>query len=98
MTCFNSLNYFDEKHPIKTLNCHIRRKNHKNKTTYEWSWNIFAASFSFGVLTSLIFAIYFLILSFTSTNSSSKHSGVILNNFYNLPLNGRQQGEYTPNT
>ena len=31
-----------------------RRKNEENKTTYEWTWNIFIARFSFGVLASLI--------------------------------------------
>ena len=40
--------------------------------------NIFAANFSFGVLASHIFVIYFVILSFTSSNSLSKYSGVII--------------------
>ena len=56
-----------------------RRKIEENKTTNESTWNIFVARFSFGVLASLIFVIYFVISSFTSTNNLLKHSGVILN-------------------
>ena len=56
-----------------------RRKIEENKTTNESTWNIFVARFSFGVLASLIFVIYFVISSFTKTNNLSKHSGVILN-------------------
>ena len=67
----------DSKHPIKLLNCHIKRKNY-NKTTNEWTWNIFAVRFNFSKLASLVFVIYFVISSFASTNNSSKHSGVIL--------------------
>ena len=56
-----------------------RRKIEENKTTNESTWNIFVARFSFGVLASLIFVIYFVISSFTKTNNLSKHSWVILN-------------------
>ena len=56
-----------------------RRKIEENKTTNKSIWNIFEARFSFGVLASLIFIIYFAISSFTKTNNLSKHSGVILN-------------------
>ena len=55
-----------------------RRKIEENKTTNESTWNIFVARFSFGVLASLIFVIYFVISSFTKTNNLLKHSGVIL--------------------
>ena len=55
-----------------------RRKNEENKTTNESTWNIFVARFSFSVLSSLIFVIYFVISLFTSTNDSSKHAGVTL--------------------
>ena len=44
-----------------------RRKNEENKATNESTWNIFVARFSFGVLASLIFIIYFVIWSFTIT-------------------------------
>ena len=68
---------------MKNIKCYFkspqRRKNEENKTTNESTWNIFVARFSFGVLTSLIFAIYFVILSFTRTNNSLKHSGITLN-------------------
>ena len=58
------------------------------------------ARFSFGVIASLLFAIYFELWSFTSTNNSSKHSVVVLKKCYALAplLNGIQKGEYTPNT
>ena len=56
-----------------------RRKNEENKTTNESTWNIFVATFSFGVLASLIFVIYFVISPFTSTNNSWKNPRVILN-------------------
>ena len=56
-----------------------RRKHEENKTTNESTWNIFVARFSFGVLASLIFVIYFVTLLFASTHNSSKHSGVFLN-------------------
>ena len=57
------------------------------------------ARFSFGVLASLIFVIYFIISSFTSTNNSLRYSRFILN-FYTLPspLNKTQKEEYTRNT
>ena len=55
-----------------------RRKNEENRTTNESAWNIFVARFSFDVLASLIFVIYFTISLFTSTNNSLKHSGIIL--------------------
>ena len=42
-----------------------RRKIEENKTTNESTWNIFVARFSFGVLASLIFVIYFAKLLFT---------------------------------
>ena len=54
------------------------RKFEKN-TTNESTWNIFVARFSFGVLASLIFIIYFVISLFTKINNLSKHLGVILN-------------------
>ena len=38
-----------------------RRKDEEKKTTNESTWNIFVARFSFGVLSSLIFVIYFVI-------------------------------------
>ena len=62
-------------------------------------WNISVGRFSFGVLASLIFVVYFVIFLFTSTNNSMKHSGVI-SEFYTLSpiLNGIQQVEYTVNT
>ena len=47
---------------------------------------VFAASFCFGALASLIFVVYFVILFFTSTNNSSKNSAVILKTFYTLPF------------
>ena len=43
-----------------------------------WPWNIFAVSFSFGVLAYRIVVIYFVTSSFTSTNNSLKNSGIIL--------------------
>ena len=54
-----------------------RRRFEENTTTYESSWNIFVARFSFGALASLIFVIYFVISLFTKTNNLSKHSGAI---------------------
>ena len=56
-----------------------RRKNEENETTNESTQKIFVGRFSFGVLASVIFVIYFVISSFTSTSNLSKHSGVILN-------------------
>ena len=50
----------------------------KMRTTNESTRNIFVARFSFGVLASLIFVIYFPKLTFTSTTNSLKHSWVIL--------------------
>ena len=41
----------------------------KIKTTYESARNIFVAKFRFGVLASLIFVLYFVITSFTSTDN-----------------------------
>ena len=55
-----------------------RRKIEENKTTNESTLNIFIARFSFGVLASLVFIIYFVIL-LTKANNLRKHSGVILN-------------------
>ena len=74
-----------------------RRKNEEKTTNYS-TWNIFVAKFSFGALGSLIFVIYFVISSFTSTKTSSKHSGDILNLIISPLLNGIQRGKYTPNT
>ena len=56
-----------------------RRKNEENETTNESTQNIFVGRFSFGVLASVIYVIYFVISSFTSISNLSKHSGVILN-------------------
>ena len=56
-----------------------QRKKIQENTTKKSTWNIFVARFSFGVLASLIFIIYFVISSFTKTNNLSKHSWVILN-------------------
>ena len=64
---------------IKSIFKSPQRRKNENKTTNESTWNIFVARFSFGVLASLIFIIFFVILSFTKTNNLSKHSGVILN-------------------
>ena len=76
-----------------------RRKIEENKTTNESTWNIFVARFSFGVLSSHIFVIYFVISLFTKSNNLSKHSGVILNFIlFLLLLNRIQKGEHTPNT
>ena len=44
-----------------------RRRIDENKTTKESTSNIFVARFSFDVLVSLIFIIYFVISSFTKT-------------------------------
>ena len=44
-----------------------RRRIEENKTTNESTSNIFVARFSFDVLVSLIFIIYFVISSFTKT-------------------------------
>ena len=76
-----------------------RRKIEENKTTNESTWNIFVARFSFGVLASHIFVIYFVISLFTKSNNLSKHSGVTLNFIlFLLLLNRIQKGEHTPNT
>ena len=56
-----------------------RRKNEEDKTTNKSTGNIFVARFSFGVLASHIFVIYFVISLVTKSNNLSKHSGVILN-------------------
>ena len=55
-TCSNSSNQFDEKHPIKISNHHLR-KNEESKATSEWTWNIFVASFSLDVLAFFVFVI-----------------------------------------
>ena len=55
-----------------------RRKNEEHKTTNESTSNIFVASFSFGVLASLMFVIYFVLLLFISTKNLPKHLRVIL--------------------
>ena len=76
-----------------------RRKIEENKTTNESTWNIFVARFSFGVLASLIFVIYFAKSLFTSlTNSLKTFRGYP--QFYTPSplLSGIQKGEYTPNT
>ena len=75
-----------------------RRKIEENKTTNESTWNIFVARFSFGVLASLIFVIYFVISSFTKTKNFFKHSGIILNFILSPLLNRIQKGEYAPKT
>ena len=54
-----------------------RRKNEESKTTNESISNIFVAKFSFGVLASLIFATYFVILSFTSPNNIQVLSSIL---------------------
>ena len=54
------------------------RKIEEN-TTNESTWNTFVATFSFGVLASLIFVMYFVISLFTKTNNFSKRSWVIPN-------------------
>ena len=75
-----------------------RRKIKENKTTNESTWNIFVARFSFGVLASLIFIIYFVISSFTKTQLVETFKSYP--QFYTLSplLNGIEKGEYTPNT
>ena len=74
-----------------------RRKIEENKTTNESTWNIFVARFSFGVLASLIFVIYFVISSFTKTNVETFRG---YPQFYTLSplLNRIQKEEYRPNT
>ena len=57
----------------------IQRRKIEENTTNESTWNIFVARFSFGVLASLIFIIYFVISLFTKTNNLSKYLWVILN-------------------
>ena len=54
-----------------------RRKHEENKATNESTWNIFVVRFSFGVLASLIFVIFFC--NMVVCNNSSKHSEVIFN-------------------
>ena len=54
-----------------------RRKNEENKTTNESTWNIFVVRFSFGVLASLIFVIFFC--NMVVRNNLSEHSEVIFN-------------------
>ena len=54
-----------------------RRKHEENKATNESTWNIFVVRFSFGVLASLIFVIFFC--NMVVRNNSSKHSEVIFN-------------------
>ena len=61
----------------KILNQHIRRKNQEIKLQINKHGIFFPASFSFGVLVSLIFVIYFVMSIFTYTNGKSKHFGVI---------------------
>ena len=54
----------------------LRRRKIEENPTNESTGNIFVTRFSFGVLATLIFVIYFLISSFTKTNNLSKHSWV----------------------
>ena len=61
-----------------------RRKNEENETTNESTQNIFVGRFSFGVLAFVIFVIYFVMSSITSTSNLLKHSRVILNFFYHF--------------
>ena len=63
----------------------VGRKNQENITANDWTWNIFADSFSIGELASLIFITYLVILSFTSTNNFQHIQGLSLNNFHILP-------------
>ena len=53
----------------------------------EYTCNILAASFSFGVLAFLILVIYFVILTFTCADNFTKV------NFYALLLNRLQKGK-----
>ena len=57
----------------------LQRRKIEENTTNESTGNIFVTRFSFGVLASLIFVIYFVTSSFTKTNNLPKHSWVILN-------------------
>ena len=50
----------------------LQRRKIEENTTNESTWYIFVARFSFGVLASLVFVMYFVILSFTETNNLSK--------------------------
>ena len=76
-----------------------KRKNEENKTANESTGNIFVARFSFGVLPSFIFVIYFVICS-------SQVQIILVETFLGYPqfytlsplLNGIQKAEYTPNT
>ena len=51
----------------------LQKRKIEENTTNESTWNILVARFSFGVLASLVFVMYFVISSFTETNNLSKH-------------------------
>ena len=53
--CFNSSNWFDEKHATKMLNHHMQGKRYKNKTTNEWTWMFLLRSYESNALKISLF-------------------------------------------
>ena len=66
---------------MRTFSQNLKSPNMKNKSTYQWSWNIFALSVNLFGIAFLIFVIFFNTVV-CDLGNSLKHSWVILKCIY----------------